>query len=57
MWAGAHGRERAPDEWWRCIDKDGNDLREDGYVLTVKNRSMGGVKRIPEALGAGCSAR
>lgn len=57
MWAGVHGRERAPDEWWRCIDKDGNDLREDGYVLTVKNRSMGGVKRIPEALGAGCSAR
>lgn len=36
MGAGAREREQAPDEWWRCIDKDGNDLREDEYVLTVK---------------------
>lgn len=32
-----------------------NDLRDE-YVLTVKNWSMGDVKRIPEALAAGCGA-
>lgn len=50
MWAGAHGRERAPDEWWRCIDKDGNDLREDGYVLTVKGEQEYRGRQHKEAL-------
>lgn len=33
MWAGARGRERSPDEWWRCIDRDGKCVDGGGGKL------------------------